>query len=378
MSFAALTSQDPSVRKVRVARKRPAGYLPTLDGWRAIAILCVLFYHGSYLSIGPIGTGWLYAHGEIGVELFFAISGFLICSRLLDEEKKFGSISLPSFYIRRAFRILPPAITMLLAVAALDLAGVIHLHLREWIGALLFFHNYSSLLGPASVDSFFLNHFWSLAVEEHFYLILPGVLVLTRRRWRVITLLSLALTVELYRSFVLRTTQWNLVSHHTGCRLDALLIPAALAVIASKTQARKVLTNLALGTPLVLGAVILLVTYGHSRGWEVTALAVLMAMLVLGSVLNSGSYLGRALEWAPLRFIGRISYSVYLWQELFFTGHFRPQSSPFGFLGHFPMDFVVTIGIAALSYYFIERPMMQMGRRLAPRFIPGRDELAVK
>jgi peptidoglycan/LPS O-acetylase OafA/YrhL len=91
--------------------REKVGYIPTLDGWRAIAITGVLFAHsrnGVVPWLGHRASSFLADQGGHGVDLFFAISGLLICSRLLDEEKKFGHISLRGFYVRRAFRILPP------------------------------------------------------------------------------------------------------------------------------------------------------------------------------------------------------------------------------------------------------------------------------
>jgi peptidoglycan/LPS O-acetylase OafA/YrhL len=88
--------------------KAVRGYLPTLDGWRAIAVLCVILFHDSLHSYGVLSTAWFHEHGSFGVDIFFGISGLLICSRLLEEEDKYGRISLRRFYVRRAFRILPP------------------------------------------------------------------------------------------------------------------------------------------------------------------------------------------------------------------------------------------------------------------------------
>src|SRR5580698_4073479 len=101
---------------------RPSGYLPTLDGWRTIAILSVMFCHDSVHRLGPISTAWLHEHGNLGVDVFFAISGFLICSRLIIEEDTQGVISRRNFYIRRAFRILPAAAVFLAALLILKAA----------------------------------------------------------------------------------------------------------------------------------------------------------------------------------------------------------------------------------------------------------------
>src|SRR5882672_3127641 len=103
------------------------GYLPTLDGWRAIAILAVLLDHATeYSSLRDHPRLLAFTHaGPNGVSLFFAISGFLICSRLLEEYGSFGHISLGGFYIRRACRILPPAMFYLCAIAVLSALGLI-------------------------------------------------------------------------------------------------------------------------------------------------------------------------------------------------------------------------------------------------------------
>lgn len=98
------------------ANNRPSNYIPTLDGWRAIAVLMVIGVHGS--------TSPLLKYGGHGVNIFFVISGFLICSRLLDEEDRFGRISLKRFYLRRTFRILPPAFFYILAINLLGVAGL--------------------------------------------------------------------------------------------------------------------------------------------------------------------------------------------------------------------------------------------------------------
>src|SRR4051812_22693446 len=108
-------------------RKSSNGYLPTLDGWRSIAILAVILDHTISYQLGPRYPFLLPAAGigQNGVSLFFAISGFLICSRLIEEENLCGRVSLRGFYIRRASRILPPAMLYLAVIGALGIVGVI-------------------------------------------------------------------------------------------------------------------------------------------------------------------------------------------------------------------------------------------------------------
>jgi len=353
------------------------GYLPTLDGWRAVAILGVIFCHDSLHSFGPASTGWLYAHGGNGVDLFFAISGLLICWRLLEEEQVFGGISLRNFYIRRAFRILPPALSCLAVIGILTMTGVLQIGFREFLGSVFFFRNYTSLLGRIGPDSYFTGHFWSLAVEEHFYLILPAVLVLARRRWRAPILIGMAFLIELHRFQLMGSKPWDFVQFHTGIRLDGLLIPAALAVLVQSSRIRENLRKGLRFWPLFLVADILLVSNWEGRFWEGTVVALLLPMTVLGSVLNPNDYLAMVLEWTPIRYIGRISYSLYLWQQLFFAGHFHGFLYPLGILERTPLRYFATLAIAVASYHLLERPLIRLGHRLAPPATPGREDVSM-
>jgi peptidoglycan/LPS O-acetylase OafA/YrhL len=351
-----------------------AGYLPTLDGWRAVAILAVIFQHDGYHA-GTFGGGWLFLHGGwSGVDLFFAISGLLICSRLLEEEKVFGRISLRNFYIRRAFRILPPALLFLGTIAVLALTGVLHIGLGEWLGSALFLRNYSSLLGKMGPDSYFIGHFWSLAVEEHFYLILPAVLVLTRKGWRVPVLLGLSLLVMVHRFHVLETRPWGEVLFHTDIRLDGLLIPALFAVLVQSDKVAVYLRKWLRFWPVLVVPIMALYSWREGSFLQMTLVALLMPMMVLGSVLNPAGLLAKALEWAPLKYLGRISYSLYIWQELFFTGHMN-IGYPLGILESTPLRYVATLAIAIASYHLLERPLIKLGHRLAPPATPGRDDI---
>ena len=123
--------------------ERDGSYLPTLDGWRAIAITLVLFEHGSdsinnVLNAVGINIS-IDSVGLLGVQIFFGLSGFLITSRLIASENKYSRISLRSFYIRRAFRILPPALVFLATIGILALLGIIPITFGRWISSLFFF-----------------------------------------------------------------------------------------------------------------------------------------------------------------------------------------------------------------------------------------------
>jgi peptidoglycan/LPS O-acetylase OafA/YrhL len=367
------------MRKLSMAISSPkskSGYLPTLDGWRAIAIVAVILTHDSLHQWGVFSTRWFYEYGLRGVDVFFAISGVLICTRLLAEEQRAGHISLRSFYIRRAFRILPPAIVYLLCIAVLGALGKIFVYPGEWFGALLFYRNYTSLLGHVGVNhlAWFTGHFWSLSVEEHFYLLLPAILVFCKGRTRVLILSGLALAVMANRAYQLAHRSWDLVAFHTDVRLDALLIPAILAILLQNEKFKSWIGKLTRFWPLLLVLICLLIaTNQPNKFWYMTSLALLFPFLVIGSVMHPHTIFGRILESAPLRYVGKLSYSLYLWQMLFFTGHLY-QRTPLGVFQRWPLNLIATVACALFSYYLIERPTIRLGHRFthAPE-VKGRE-----
>ena len=177
-------------------------YIPTLDGWRAIAVLLVLFSHaGHAYARQQASESWLdhVGTGTQGVNIFFGLSGLLITSRLLEEWSQSGRISLRRFYIRRAFRILPAALLVLAVIAVLGATGLLPVVPREIAAAALFFRNYLPALLSPDFAGFFTAHYWSLAVEEHFYLVWPALLLLSGARRGLWAAIAVALAVALWR-----------------------------------------------------------------------------------------------------------------------------------------------------------------------------------
>lgn len=360
------------------ARSAPSrsGYLPILDGWRAVAIIGVLVCHGceaAFHSGGLYPDAMLYRvtrYGSFGVDIFFGISGFLICTRLLQEHHRIGEISLPSFYIRRAFRILPPYLTYLIAMGVLGYSGALVVHRWEWLTCLLFFRNYI-----AQQDAgWYLGHFWSLAVEEHFYLIWPSMLVFfgpRRARWAAVLL---ALSVAGWRTLDGREqwiSQMGGVAFYgrTDIRLDALLWGCWAALLIDKADWRElVIDRLSPGMwILLLGALMWCVAYQPPLAmlWQ----AILVPMVLVGTVLRPIRLVAWILEAHPLRWIGRISYSLYIWQQLFLVSSGEPRPLPLGILQECPINMIVVFVAAIASYYLIERPLINMGCVLSARIV---------
>jgi peptidoglycan/LPS O-acetylase OafA/YrhL len=351
----------------------PANYLPTLDGWRALAILGVMVCHSCdalFHGDGSHPNAFLYTltrHGALGVDIFFGISGFLICSRLLAEHQKNGGISLKRFYLRRFFRILPPYLTYLGGLAALAMLGLVTVSSQAWWSCLLFYRNYL----PASFGGLhYTGHFWSLAVEEHFYLLWPGLLVLAgipRARRLVVALAGM---IAVWRVWEFRH-QW--LGHwipgvgffpRTDIRLDGLLWGCWVALMLHDPVWRARLGRW-LSPPVWLGlaaAYVGCVCYQPPLAmmWQ----SILIPLLLAGTVLRPNAPVGRILEIRLLRWVGRISYSLYLWNSLFFAGMDNPRPLPLGLLQQFPWSILPVFACASLSYYLIEQPLIRLGHSL--------------
>jgi peptidoglycan/LPS O-acetylase OafA/YrhL len=305
----------------------------------------------------------------VGVDIFFAISGLLICSRLLNEERRNGAISLKSFYVRRAIRILPPAILYLLTALFLSHFALIQVSARECLTSLLFLRNYPSLIGNAG---WYTGHFWSLALEEQFYFLLPLLLVLSPKRYRVPTLTFMVVAITVHRTLALRALPWSHIGYHAGIRMDSLFIPALLAVLMSQVDPSRQLYKYLRLWPLLTLALVCVTPFGENTSWHASVISILASCMILGATLHPSNVLGKLLEWNWLKYIGRISYGLYLWQQMFFTQHFPPGSS-LPILTTWPVRMGMTFGCAITSYYILERPLMRWGHRFATSLIHARN-----
>ncbi len=365
-----------------------SSYLPTLDGWRAVAIGIVIVHHAidaAGLAEDP-RVQWL-RHGTFGVMIFFALSGFLITNRLLLERGRTGRISIRDFYLRRVFRIYPAALVFLFSLAVLRGLHLIYLPLKGWIAAAAGFANYSGYVFP-DAWTWYVGHFWSLAVEEHFYLLWPTLLVMLGTRRAFWGSLVLAVGILLWRSVgpatgILRNEDFFI---RTDVCADGLLFGCALALFSVRPGAGAVLRKL--GKPwvlMVVGAVAVVLTLMVSHDdpvWVETPshamVGVALAVLVAATAANPGIFISRVLEMKGLRWVGRISYSLYLWQQVFLAvGTFR--SEKLWVVQTFPVNVVMAFGMACASYYLVERPVIALGHRIAGRGrVGGREKIFTK
>lgn len=358
---------------------RKSGYLPTLDGWRALAVFAVIAYHDRVFGLGRLNDGLVHRFGFLGVDLFFAISGLLICSRLLEEEQRGQGIKLKGFYIRRFLRILPPATAYLLMLIPLGVLHVIAWSTKAWLAAMFFYRNYYSAWTGTDGISPYTNHFWSLSVEEHFYLFLPALLILfpKARGWLLglVALASLAWTEIVHLVPALLTKMGGeFADRRTEFHLTGIVFAALLAELLTRAAIRQWCLRWVTPVWTILGfAIALGITHHFGEGFGARVIVPLaFPLVVLSTVLHPESILGRGLELAPLRFLGKVSYSIYLWQQLFFTGSHERAGGVLGYLQWHPFNLIATLACAFASYYLLEKPFMRLGHRLAPPATPGR------
>src|SRR5215208_1176207 len=302
-------------------------YMPGLDGLRALAVLAVIAYH--------LELGWAQG-GLLGVGVFFTLSGYLITDLLLEQRDAVGHLRLGDFWIRRARRLLPALFLMLAVVVAwvtlLDPSRLPALR-GDVVAAAVYLSNWWYIFYDVSYFSHFgppppLDHLWSLAVEEQFYLVWPFLLWLglryARGRYQLASLalaaaaLSATVMVLLYQPGVDPTR----VYEGTDTRAFGLLVGAALAMVwpsrrlrADLTLRRRLLLDGAGVVGLVVIALLIWQTNQYSpflyRGGIV--LLSVATVSVVAALAHPASWLGPALGWAPLRWLGVRSYGIYLW-----------------------------------------------------------------
>jgi peptidoglycan/LPS O-acetylase OafA/YrhL len=345
---------------------RDQSRLPVLDGWRAIAISLVVWHHATMSAYTDQDLYWATSRsqlGAFGVDIFFGISGLLITSLLLQEFQRKGSISLQSFYIRRVFRILPPVFALLLVVGWLGLIQT-PLELASCLG---FFRNYI----PETLGGTFTRHLWSLAVEEHFYLLWPAALVWLCRKNTVVDghpVAYAAIFFGLWRVFV-EQSGWTTrvlagANKHfrTDLRADALLWGCFVAFLIAAPESRELVRRY-LSAPVVavaaFAALMCVLIYSMlTTLW----FAMLIPVVLAGTMLHPEWKFCRVLETVPMRLLGRLSYSLYLWQGLFLLPGWFPKMSV---LQRWPWNLPAALAVAAISYLLIEKPCMEFGRTLA-------------
>jgi peptidoglycan/LPS O-acetylase OafA/YrhL len=374
----AASGGDRDVEQVQGATRPTLRHVPALDGLRGLAVAAVLCFHG----------GWTWAvGGYLGVSLFFTLSGFLITSLLLTEHAASGRIALRAFWARRARRLLPAALAALGGILAYGVFAADGDQLRDLrgdvLGALGYVANWRFLVDGRAYSELFeapspVQHFWSLAIEEQFYLAFPlvvaGLLALGRGRR---ALLAVVVCAAAMASTVLMAVlsapggDPARAYYGTDTRAAELLAGALLALVVSRRApaprpaGRVARVAASLAGPVALAAMAAMWwRVEQVRPWLYDggfALHALLAVVVIAAARIPGPF-AAGLSVLPLRHLGRISYGAYLYHWPVFLW-LTPERTGFDGALLFGLRALITLEIAHISFYVLEAPI-RTGSRL--------------
>lgn len=340
--------------------------IPCLDGIRAISISLVLLAH----FVGTVDyelPSWILAltkMGNLGVRIFFVISGFLITTLLISEFKKTGTVSLLKFYFNRTFRIFPAFYAFVFAIMIANTTGFISLRDGDLFHAVTYTTNYHH------ERAWDLGHLWSLAVEEQFYLIWPAVFLFFGMRGALC-----ASTVYLVLGPVVRVVTWQYfpddregIGESFQTVADSIATGCVFSFIKTKWDENTAYARIQKNRITIIFLIICIVGINHLKGFisimypiGETVLNLAIVLFIDWCLRNSKGVLGRFLNTRPLIFVGVLSYSLYLWQQPFLNRHSD------SLIASAPINLLLAISCAIISYYLIEKPCLSLREIIAER-----------
>ena len=349
---------------------------PTLTGIRGLAIILVLLYHLGINHFLRQANSWL--TGRTGVDIFFVLSGFLISTLLIKEKINIGRVSLKNFYIRRALRILPLAYLFLLVMILLN--QVFHLGItgNSFLAGFLLLKNL-----PGDIHDHWTGHFWSLSIEEQFYLFFPLLIIwadLNKLLILIIFALSLVLLFSLLgvHHIVDDIPLLHFISHGmmyvfwegpfvilTGCLISVL---AFKGFVPAQTARNNWPAPVCL---IVLALVIRSPSFRFYSPYLSEFIADLFIGLVIMLSIRSTSLITRFLNFRFLRLMGTLSYSIYIWQQIFIwmpinlPQHLWGLSSDIWFLLTDLLRLAGILSVSILSYYFFEKKLLLLKKHFS-------------
>lgn len=372
---------DQSILQQRRLRTDSIGYMPGLDGLRALAVFAVIAYH--------LDLAWA-PGGLLGVSLFFVLSGYLITNILLIQWERDRSIDLKRFWLRRAGRLLPALFVMLagvmlwIAICAPErLTGL----KQEVLAAVFYSSNWYLILHHVSYFESFgppspFGHLWSLAVEEQFYLFWPlllglGLRRIPQRKWIIGGTVVIALTSAAAMALIyIPGIDPSRVYYGTDTRAFALLAGALLAMVWPGGKMSADLSGkkrLALDTVGSMGLLVVLLMIWKTNQYQTflyqggLLLFSAAAACVIAALAHPASYLGRIFGWRPLRWLGQCSYGIYLWHYPVIALTSPAVNTEGPNLLRSLWQIGLSIALAALSRYLIEEPIRYGRRKRSPR-----------
>ncbi|HMK29359.1 MAG TPA: acyltransferase family protein [Terriglobales bacterium] len=328
------------------------GYFPQLDGLRGLSILFVLVAHTFLDKAGALGG--------LGVMLFFVLSGFLITGLLWRESESFGRIGIKFFYARRALRILP-AFLVFMAVCSVLVARGFITDVRWYTVAVscLYLNN---IFG----SGLSLSHLWSLSLEEQFYLIWPLAISRLGRRWTLPVASLVALAIVAARGVAIRAHLFQYYSavfyERPWFRFDSILAGCCLALLLARSKETAASTRrIATWAPSYLTLPLAVLWTLYADGMNALhpiylTVQMLWTVLALAHIATSpDSAISPLLSTRGMKYLGHLSYSLYLWQQIFLV----TKSPNWGWIRHFPFSLLASLCAALTFYYLIEKPFLR-------------------
>jgi peptidoglycan/LPS O-acetylase OafA/YrhL len=354
------------------------GDRPALTGIRAVGVSAVLIFHSNFRTLPG---AW------VALGIFFVLSGFLITSMLAGEHRRTGRISLSKFYSRRAVRLVPPlAIAVVLIAVYAAIVPVANAGNRIWgdsAAALLYVSDYRSAFGHEPLLGF-MSQCWSLAVEEQFYLVWAVLFFVSlryagRRVAYAIAIAGIVLATADRTWIVLHAAHWNAyvagrAYYAFDTRADALFLGCVLGLLATgdhleawRPWALRAISVAALVSTAVIVWVMCTVGLGARSLplWWLPITEVASAVVIVYLVVRPTGWGTRALGLPVLVLIGNMSYTIYIihWPVYVATGVFSKTDLPWSYWPSELVRLAIIFGLAAASWYLLERPLMRWRRR---------------
>jgi peptidoglycan/LPS O-acetylase OafA/YrhL len=345
-------------------------YIPSLDGIRAVSFFLVFFAHS--------GLGKVLVPGGFGVTIFFLLSGFLITTLLRLEYLRFKRISLKDFYLRRALRILPPLYaTLALSIILVTLGKVATgIPIAATMSQALQYANYYQIYAEKAVAMPGTGVFWSLAVEEHFYLLFPLVYLWMSQRLstkgQVLVLSTLCAVALVWRCllFFYFHASFDRIYLATDTRFDSILLGCVLAIAASPVLRdplhEQLIMQLRWLVPVSFGVLLATFLYrgeGFRSTLRYSLQGVALMPLFIAAIHFQRSLAVRVLNLSWVRFLGVLSYSLYLCHSIILEAIIRIWAKGPVFIG--AVGIIFSLIFATFVHYFVERPCTRARKRLS-------------
>lgn len=358
---------DSASAAAAVPARGASGEIPSLNGIRAVAVLLVFFSHGGQGQVVP---------GGLGVTIFFVLSGFLITTLLRREYVAAGAVQLRAFYLRRVLRLMPPLFVVAAVAGLLALMGVVQgpFTLRGLVSVLFYFGNYHVIATDFAGIPAGLGVIWSLAVEEHYYLLYPPLawlLLRDGRPWLAFVVLSALCALILgWRCLLyLNGASEAHLTMATDARADAILIGCVMgfmrnpALAATSPMAWRRALMLAAGCVSLLIATLLYRDefFRHTLRYTLQCLAI--APLIHLSITHAAALPARWLNSVPMVYLGTVSYTVYLSHQVVYYGVLRNAPDLAAPLA-LAVTAVMTLAVAEAMRRWVEAPCVTLRRRL--------------